>query len=65
MSMPLDQGYHIVLFYSFFNMTTLSYMWKHIKGMAISLAMLLLADLKNLVFCKGILLKAKLENFRF
>jgi hypothetical protein len=38
---------------------------KHIKGMAISFAMLLLADLQNLVFYKDMLLKAKLENFHF
>ena len=38
---------------------------KHTKGMAIPLNMLILVDLQNLVFYKGMLLKAKLENFRF
>jgi hypothetical protein len=38
---------------------------KRIKGMAIPLVMLLLANLQNLVFYKGKFLKAKLENFRF
>ena len=35
LGMPLDQGCHIVLFYSFFDMTTLSYMRKNTLGMSL------------------------------